>query len=72
MDIFSVVFVFGIFGSIFGMYYHTDKKLDAWRKELKDDFKEYRAESNAILNAIQLEMKDFHARLYNIENEKIS
>ena len=72
MDILSVAFVFGVFGSIWGMYYQTDKKVDAWRLELKADFKEYRAETNLILKAIQDEMKDFHERLSPIkEKEKV-
>jgi len=70
MDILSVAFVFGVFGSIWGMYYQTDKKVDEWRKELKADFKEYRAETNAILVAIKDEMKDFHDRLFSIESAK--
>lgn len=35
---------------------HMDAKLD-----------QYKAETNALINAIKEEMKDFHARLYSIE-----
>ena len=70
MDILSVGFVFGVFGSIWGMYYQTDKKLDAWRIEAKEDFKQYRSESTSVLMAIQAEIKEFHGRLCAIEERK--
>jgi hypothetical protein len=54
------------------MYYHTDKKLEAWRMEAKEDFRLYRAESNAMISAIQLEIKDFHSKLCSIEEKKES
>lgn len=70
MEIISVVFVFAVFGSLFGMYYHTDKKLDEWRRENNATIKENRAETNAILSAIQQEIKEFHGRICSIEDKK--
>lgn len=69
MEVLSVAFVFGVFGSIWGMYYQTDKKVDEWRKELKLDFKEYRSETTEIMKAIHQEMKEFHDRLCAIEEK---
>lgn len=49
-----------------GDYLHMDYNLNAIRNETNV----LRSETNAILKAIQEEMKDFHARLCVIEERK--
>jgi len=43
-------------GTVIALYMHTDRKIDENRKE-----------TNAILEGIRQEMKDFHGRLCAIE-----
>ena len=45
---------------------HMDAKLDSNRELIR----EVHNESKAMINAIQLEMRDFHSRLVNCESNK--
>lgn len=60
MQLDQVLTVFAIvaanLGTVLSLYMNMDKKLEANRKETND-----------ILEAIRLEMKDFHGRLCAIE-----
>ena len=60
MEMTMVITIIGIvvanLGTMFLLYFHTDRKLDENRKD-----------TNSILQAISQEMKDFHGRLISIE-----
>ena len=56
-------------GTVLLLFLHSDKKLNEYRDSFDRKLEEMRKDTNAILLAIQTEMKDFHGRLCAIEEK---
>jgi hypothetical protein len=68
-----VVSIFGSTGAILAMMFWCRQEANTLRSEAKDDRRELMQISRNLemaVNAIQVEMKDFHNRLLQVEKEK--
>lgn len=54
-------------GTVIGLYLHTDAKMENHRKDLETKIDENRKETNAILEAIRQDIKEFHGKLCALE-----
>lgn len=54
-------------GTVIGLYLHTDSKMENHRKDLEKKIDENRKETNAILEAIRQDIKEFHGKLCALE-----
>ena len=54
-------------GTVIGLYLHTDSKMENHRKDLETKIDENRKETNAILEAIRQDIKEFHGKLCALE-----
>ena len=50
-------------------YIRLDTKLEAWRREFKEDSQENNRRIEGLIAAIHEEMKDFHGRLCALEEK---
>jgi len=57
------LFLFALLGTIIPLHIHLDNKMDN-RMEIS------RKETNEIINAIRMDIKDFHEKLIRIEERK--
>jgi vacuolar-type H+-ATPase subunit H len=63
-----------VFGGIVAYVIHidnrSDKKIDSYRQETNTKIDEWRKETKEIIKSIQIEMSDFHARMYSLEEKR--
>ena len=71
MDFTQVLAVTGIVASnlatVIALHFQLDRKIEVNRAQQEQRMQESRKETNAILQSIQAEIKDFHGKLCAIE-----
>ena len=66
----NIALILIMFGTVIGLWLHSDKKTEDNRRELTKKIDENRIETNEIIKAIHEEMKDFHCKFFQLECEK--
>lgn len=71
MDMVQVLTVIGVaianIGTTITLFIWATNHAEAIRKQISIQVEEHRRETNRLIEAIQIEMKDFHGRLCAIE-----